>query len=218
MKGVTFGTIHSYLDLNLILAPFTPTPAEPKLNFLEIPGRDGHLDLTEANGNVKYNSREFEFTFTVAPGDSLGFDRRATAVSNALNGLKCEIRLDRDPSWIWEGRCYVSEYDIDKNIGQIKVKAIVNPYKLKNVVRKTFTIKNTSRTSFLLTVEGRMPVVPTFECASGAIIEYLGTAYTLEPGKHKIPAICFKEGTHVLYMTGNVDSDILSMTYREGEL
>lgn len=131
MNGVYFGNIHSFYDLNLILAPFTPTPAEPKLNFLEIPGRDGHLDLTEANGEVKYNSREFEFIFTVAPGDPLTFDERVSAVSNALNGLRCKITLDRDPDYYWEGRCAVSEYDQDKNIGQIVVTATVNPYKLK---------------------------------------------------------------------------------------
>lgn len=131
MKGVSFGNIHSYDDLNLILAPFTPTPAEPQTNFLKVPGRDGYLDLTEANGEVKYNSREFVFTFTVAPGDALTFDERASEVANALNGLRCKITLDRDPDYYWFGRCAVDKYMQDKNIGKIEVKATVDPYKYK---------------------------------------------------------------------------------------
>ena len=86
MNGVYFGNVHSYEDLHLILAPFTPAPAEPQTNFLQIPGRDGLLDLTEANGEVKFNAREFVFTFTIAPGDPLTFDEWLSAVSNALNG------------------------------------------------------------------------------------------------------------------------------------
>lgn len=147
MNGVKFGVIHSYNDLNLILAPFTPTPAEPKVNFLEIPGRDGYLDLTEANGEVKYNSREFVFTFTAAPGDPLTFDERVSAVSNALNGLRCKITLDRDPDYYWEGRCAVSEYAQDKTIGQIEVTATVNPYKLKQ--EPTVIYSMTSENSLL---------------------------------------------------------------------
>ena len=52
MNGVYFDDIHSYRDLNLILSPFTPTPAVPQTNLLQVPGRDGLLDLTEANGAV----------------------------------------------------------------------------------------------------------------------------------------------------------------------
>lgn len=131
MKGVSFGDIHSYRDLNLILEPFTPTPAEPQTNFLQVPGRDGYLDLTEANGEVKFKSRVFSIPFTIAPGDDLTFDERVSMVSGKLNGLKCNITFDRDPDYYWFGRLSVDKYARNKNIGQIVVKATVEPYKYK---------------------------------------------------------------------------------------
>ena len=214
MNGVTFGTIHSYHDLNLILAPFTPAPAEPKVNFLEIPGRNGLLDLTEANGEVKFNSRELVFHFTVAPGDTLTFDERLSAVSNALNGLRCKITLDRDPGYYWQGRCALTEYDQDKNIGQIEVTATVDPYKLKqNATVVSVALSAEEKTVVL--ANSRMTVVPTIECTGEAVVTSGDAVYTLEAGKHRIPAIRFVEDENVLKLSGTGE---ITFTYQEGEL
>lgn len=202
MNGVTFGDIHSYNDLNLILTPFTPAPAEPKLNFLEIPGRDGHLDLTEANGEVKYNSREFEFVFTVAPGDPLTFDERVSVVSNKLNGLRCNITLDRDPDWYWNGRCVVSEYIQDKNVGQIVVKATVDPYKTKHE-KTEVGLTSFDKTEWITVVlyNGGKTVVPTITClgSNGSFMLKFGAdqrAFT--PGEHEWPLLQLVTGENLV--------------------
>ncbi len=217
MNGVYFGNIHSFYDLNLILAPFTPAPAEPKLNFLEIPGRDGHLDLTETNGEVKFNSREFEFIFTVAPGDPLTFDERVSAVSNALNGLRCKITLDRDPDYYWEGRCAVSEYDQDKNIGQITVTATVDPYKLKQNETVVSVVLVPPEVQTVVLTNSRKPVVPTITCTGNCSVS-LGPkrpSRSLEAGTHKIPAFRLVEGTTGFLVSGDCE---ITFTYQEGEL
>ena len=86
-KGIYFDDIHSYFDLNLILAPFVPTPAEPKTNYIDITGGDGSLDLTEGLGEVKYKDRNFTFTFTINPSEKMTFDEKVSQVSNALDGM-----------------------------------------------------------------------------------------------------------------------------------
>lgn len=214
MNGVYFGNIHSFYDLNLILAPFTPAPAEPKLNFLEIPGRDGLLDITEANGEVKFNSREFVFTFTVAPGDTLTFDERVSAVSNALNGLRCKITIDRDPDYYWIGRCVLSEYDRDKNIGQIEVTATVDPYKLKQNATVVSVALSTEEKTVVL-ANSRMTVVPAVECTGEAVVMSGDAVYTLEIGTHRIPALRLVAGDNVLKLSGTGE---ITFTYQEGEL
>lgn len=214
MNGVYFGNIHSFYDLNLILAPFTPAPAEPRVNFLEIPGRNGLLDLTEANGEVKFNSREFVFVFSVASGDTLTFDERLSAVSNALNGLRCKITLDRDPDHYWQGRCVLSEYDQDKNIGQIEVTATVDPYKLKqNATVVSVALSAEEKTVVL--PNSRMTVVPTIKCTGEAVVTFGDAVYTLETGTHRIPAIRLVEGENVLKLSGTGE---ITFTYQEGEL
>lgn len=215
MKGIYFGEIHSYRDLNLILAPFTPTPAEPQTNLLKVPGRDGQLDLTEANGEVKYNSREFEFNFTIAPGDFLSFDERASKVASVLNGLRCKITLDRDPDYYWVGRCLVDKYKQDKNIGQITVKAVVDPYKLKQNETVVSIVLASVEQSVVLQ-NSRMASVPVIECTdSGTTVVFEGNTYTLNAGTSKILDIRFVKGGNALKLSG---TGTITFRWQEGEL
>ena len=215
MKGVYFGEIHSFNDLNLILAPFTPAPATPQTNLLTIPGRDGYLDLTEANGEVKFNSREFFFTFTIADEDALTFDERLSVVSNALNGKRCNITLDRDPDFYWVGRCAVDAYDQEKNVGEIVVKAMVEPYKLRQKASVTsFALSPEARTVVL--ENDRMASVPVIECTDGgAVVGFGGKVFTLNAGTSRIHDIRFVEGSNVLTLSG---TGYITFTWQEGAL
>ena len=215
MNGVYFGEIHSYHDLHLLLAPFAPSPAKPQTNFLKVPGRDGSLDLTEANGEVKYNSREFTFTFYMTPEDDLTFDERVSEVNDALNGTRCKITLDRDPEYYWLGRCVVNKYTQDKNIGKIVVKATVEPYKLKQSAT-VFSAALSSAAATVYLQNKRMPCVPVIECTdSGAKVVFNGSTYTLNAGTNKILDIRFKEGSNALTISG---SGTIKFTYQEGAL
>lgn len=131
MNGVYFNELHSYNDFNLIMAPFTPAPAMPKTSYMDIAGGNGSLDFTEAFGEVKFNDRDLKFTFTIDPAETMTFDEKVTQISNALNGKKCKITLDRDADYYWDGRLTVNEYLQNKSIGQIVISATVRPYKLK---------------------------------------------------------------------------------------
>ncbi len=215
MKGVYFGNIHSYNDLNLILEPFTPTPAKPQTNFLRIPGRDGSLDLTEANGELKYDSRDFQFKFTIDPADGMTFDEKVSQVSNALNGRKFKITLDRDPGYYWSGRCVVDKYAQKKNLGQITVKATVDPYKLK----QSATVVSAALTSAGKEVSlenGRLAAVPIIECTDdNTTITFGSGTHKLNAGTHKVLNIRLVEGTNVLTVQG---TGTVKVTWQEGEL
>ena len=65
--GVLFNNIHSFYDLDLILSAVEVPPAIPKMVYVDIPGADGSLDLTEAHGEVKYNDRTISMLFTLNP-------------------------------------------------------------------------------------------------------------------------------------------------------
>ncbi len=113
-KGVYFGNIHTFFDLDLILSKVIVSPAVPKTVYIDIPGADGSLDLTEANGEVKYSDRDIKFTLTMNPASDLSesaWEAKKTEVSNALNGKACRITLDKDPGYYWEGRCKVDELE-----------------------------------------------------------------------------------------------------------
>lgn len=217
MNGIKFDDIHSYNDLHLIMQPFAPTPAKPKTSFLKVPGRDGTLDLTEANGGVKYNDRVFTFTFTVAPGDTLTFDERVTAVSNAINGRRCKITLDRDPAYYWVGRCEVNKLTRSGNVGKIVIKATVQPYKVA-VAEKTLNVTlSTTAKTVTLTNGGKMAAVPSVQCVgSSAKLTVGGNTYTINTGNTvKLYGVLLVEGNNSLSVSG---SGTVKFIWQEGAL
>lgn len=214
--GVHFDNIHSFIDLNLILSKVEISPATPKTTYVDIPGGDGSLDLTEALGEVKYNTRDIKFTFTVHPQDRMTFDEKCTQVSNALNGKMCEnITLDRDAEYYWQGRCTVNSYAQNKRLKQIVVSATVSPYKLKQNVTVCYIPVTAKQTTFVLK-NGRKPVVPTIESTAEAVLSFGGNEYAINAGTHKLLDICLKEGNNSFSVSGNVGN--ITFTYQEGDL
>lgn len=180
MKGITFGEIHSYNDLNLILSKVEIPPAKPKTNYIDIPGGDGSVDLTEAHGEVKFYDRECRFTFTMNPASDLSeaaWEAKKMEVSNALNGQKLKITLDKDAEFYYLGRCEVNEYLSNKRLRQIVVVATVEPYKWK---QEETVVKIVSDSHAPINVDENNPI--TFEDIKA-----------LEPGRYLVwyPFSCY---------------------------
>lgn len=211
MKGIWFNDLHSYSGLNLILSGVDIPPASPKTNFVDIPGGDGSVDLTEALGAVRYKDRECSFTFTVFPSDD--FEEKKREVANELNGKRFKITVDKDPDFYWDGRCVLDKYTSDKNVHTIVVKATVAPYKLKQN-QTTVIVPSGTRVSRTLW-NSRRTVVPTITNAAEATIIFGGGTYTINPGTHKILNIELVEGANPVVVTSTAP---VEFTYHEGDL
>lgn len=212
-RGITFNDIHSFRDLNLILSSVNIPPALPKTNYVEIPGSDIPLDLTEALGGVKYSTRDCTFTFTMNPSGGLSegdFEAKKTEVSNALNGLVCTITLDKNPDWFYIGRCAIDSYQSIKKIKQIVVRAKVHPYKYKQDVT-TVTVSAGTHTL----VNDRMAAVPTIETTAKTSLIFNGNTFSMNAGTHKFLDIQLKEGKNAI----TVETEgTVTFTYQEGAL
>lgn len=224
MKGVKFGDIHSWNDLDLMLEPFVIPPAIPKTNLLDIPAGDGSLDLTEALGVIRYHDRELVFNFTVNPLSEMTFEEKITQVSNALNGKAFNIMLDKDPDWYWEGRCIVNEHSQNKMIGKIVVKAIVRPYKLRpEIAKHTLSFKSYDSTVTVVN-NGRKTVVPEIVGYDNIPFKFTIEGQTFEITKYGtkiIPDFQLKERANEITLhgfTGYGQSPKLYLEFREGTL
>lgn len=211
MKGILFDTTHSYKDLNLLLSVVDIPPAQPKTNFVDIPGGDGSVDLTEALGDVKFKHRDCSFTFTVFPHED--YEEKKKTVSNLLNGKRCRIAVDKDPGFYWEGRCAINEYASDKRIHKIVVGAVVAPYKMKST-QTVVTIPAGESVKETLT-NGRMSVVPIITNTANATIAFGGNTYSFNPGTHNLSNIVLVQGENIVTVTS---TDSVTFTYQEGEL
>ena len=164
-RGVHFGDTHSFRDLNLVLAPFDYTPAVPKTNFIDIPGGDGSIDATEADGTIHYQDREFTFIFSVMPGDKLTFEERQTVVARALHGKRFEIVLDKDPEYFWRGRVWIDEYASNKRLRQIAIVARVSPYKVKKQKVNGVVTMETGYNDVIFRNDGGKIILPKIKLA-----------------------------------------------------
>lgn len=126
MIDVIFGDYRSYTDFGLVLEDMDIPPASPKTNYVDIPGGDGSIDLTEAFGEVKYNDRELEFAFSCRKED---FETKKRIVANAIHGKRMRVSTTVDPGYYYQGRVYIDSYETSAVFGRIVVKAIVEPYK-----------------------------------------------------------------------------------------
>ena len=211
MKGMYFDSVHSYEDLNLVLSSVSIPPAEVKKLYIDIPGGDGSVDLTAALGEVKYKDRECSFTFSVFPQDD--FEEKKTRISNLLNGMVCRIRLDKDPGYYYQGRCFVNEYASDKNLHQIVIGATVAPYKLKMSVTKV-TVPAGNAVSATLT-NARKSVVPTITTTANAEIKFAGNTFNVNAGTHTLLNIELKQGANTVSVTSTAP---VVFSYQEGDL
>lgn len=215
--GILFDSIHSYRNLGLILSSADIPPASVKTNYINIPGGDGALDLTEAFGGVRYNSRDCTFYFTVDPSQcesQATFEEKKTKVSNALNGLRCKITLDKDPEYYYFGRCTVDSYGLENGLRKIIVKAYVDPFKYKQKVT-TISSAITSTAKTLNLSNGRMPAIPRIKCTATTKIVFGSVTTTLKAGTHKVLDIVLKEGKNNISVSG---SGTVTFSYQQGDL
>lgn len=220
-RGTDFGGIHSSTDLHLIQQSVDVQPAEPKLNIVDVPGADGGKDFTEQPaGRVVYNDRKLTWIFALYPGEVWGAKHRE--VSNALNGRRCQITLDSDPDYYFDGRLTVKKYNVDKTLRQITVEAICRPYMMKQqetVVRGSMAQDHSVRT--LMLRNERKYVVPTITLDVAAIVSFGAADYALAAGTHKLLDIELQPGTNELRARtadAVTTSGTITVTYREGSL
>jgi phage-related protein len=214
MKGIKFDDIHSYYDLGLILSECSITPATPKTNYIDIPGADGSLDLTEALGEVKYNDRTGKLVFSVLPTDD--FEEKKSEISNLLNGKKFKITLDKDPDWYYQGRCSINDWKCDKRVGQITVDLKLQPFKYapETVVGIASTKKDISVKGFsvcpYITLEGRRNTdLIVYDENDVQIVRVL-----LSLGTHKYPQIVLQPGNYKVTTANSVGNCTMKFSER----
>ena len=215
MNGITFGNLHSYNDLKLILESKELGSPEVKVRKIDIEGADSSLDYTEFFGEPKYEDVTHKFSFsTIVP--QAQFLSQFSTVKNALHGKKMRIILDGDPLFYYMGRIKVSGFTNDKNIGKISVEADCEPFKYK--LEKTVFSTAVSGTKTISLTNSRKRAVPVvqIEAASGIRIEYHGSnIWDLGSGSYMLPELELVEGVNTVTVTGTGN---IKFTWQEGSL
>ncbi len=130
-------TYNSLEDWGLYLQePAMVSPPKPNTYMIEVPGRNGSLDLTESTiGPVTFQDREIEFRF-VCREKRKKWNEIYQKILNDIHGRNCTITCSDDPEYSYEGRVTVDEWGADEALAFPTVTATVRPFKTEKTLRE----------------------------------------------------------------------------------
>ena len=213
MSDIRFGTKWARADYGLIVAPYAIPMPEPQTNFVEIPGRDGTLDLSEAFGTIRYADRVIPLTlYARAP-----FDVLISSLAADVHGRRINVIFDRDPTYYYDARITVEDVERHAGYCELSLECRAKPYKLEHF-ETTITILPAGNATATLT-NTRMPVVPTITVSAEMTLTFTiaGVGYTinLAAGSHIVPSLVLTDGETKIDITG---TGSITFTYRKGAL
>jgi len=213
MKGVKFGSYHSYYEWGLILSEKEIQSPEPKTNYIEVEGSDSVLDYTEYFGDIKYKNRLLSFKFTKMNVIPDGFLALYSLVQDTIHGRKMQIILDDDPAYYYLGRVKINEWKSSKKIGEIVIEVDAEPYKYK--LEETVVTKAVTGSATITLNNSRKKVVPLITTNAEMTIAFNGYSGTFSAGTFTIPELELVEGNNTVTVSGTGN---ISFVYREGRL
>lgn len=131
---------NSYDDWHLVpKSRLLFNPPSVKTKYIDIPGADSHIDLTDVltNGPV-YNNREGSFDFYVL-NDYGDWAERYSNIMNYLHGRRLRAILEDDPNNYYIGRFSVETWGSETSWSTITISYNVDPYK-RNVTWNTTSL------------------------------------------------------------------------------
>lgn len=224
---------HSLKDWGLIICN-NDYLQEPEMEsyYVQVPGRPGKLDYTDAlTGRPVYSTRSIRIIFG-GVRERREWDIVISEYRNLLHGNLVKLVFDNDPGYFWQGRATIEEFDRTQRMGTFAL-AIrdADPYKysvldagsdwlwdtfsfLDGVIDDGENLSFAEQFSFTISEIG-MPFVPVIEVKriSSAALSMTanGKTYTLRTGENRFPDLIVDKNDVVLQFKGNA---LLSVKYR----
>lgn len=129
--SVKFGDYDSWKDWHLIPTsrPVISSPSE-RTTFVTVPGRNGKVDLSWAlTGKPIFENRTGSIEFYVDTNQWRGWHTAYSTIMKALQGSRMRVILSDDPSFYYEGMCWVDKWNSEERYSKISIQYDLYPYK-----------------------------------------------------------------------------------------
>lgn len=228
---------HSYDDWGLYVTN-TDCIGAPELitNYVEVPGRNGFIDMTEAiSGRPIYKNRKIKINLA-GTRFRTNWDSVISSFRNYINGRVCRITFDNDIAYFWRGRVSIEDFSSVMNLGAFSIEVDAEPYK--------YSIESTSEpwhwdpfnfetgvipesgdivvdgSETVVIPSGGMYVVPEIVVSNMTSATFSvtvgGKVFSLKNGTNRYPQILVNGDEEVqMYFVGNATVQIV---YRGGSL
>lgn len=242
--SITIGDKNTYDDWHLVLEE-RPSfqPPESQTYFIDIPGSNGTLDLSEAlTGYPTYKNRTGSFEFIIL-NDYQPWHELYSTMANYLHNRKLKAILEDDPEYFYEGRFFVTKWKSDHPRSKITVEYNVLPYKknihtvdepwlwdpfsFKNGIIYTVlfankTISGTTELKYNNLIIGDEPICPIIKVTGNVTsVRYINTylnvdiTKSLTEGDNIIPEIILTGDEPRLIFSG---TGTVTISFRKGKL
>ena len=230
MLGVTIGEKHSFNDWGIILSSKVISPPEPQLNRVNVPLRDGSIDLTESlTDDIKFKDRKITLNFTVM--DRATWTAKVSEIENYLHGKQMKIVFDDDLAFYYFGRVSVNKWETNKTIGKLVIEGTVEPFKYdvlssavdwewdifdfeEGIINETGELIVNGETTISLICR-RKRIFPIFTASEPMTVKFDDETFQLAAGKQKLYGIFLCEGVNEFTFNGK---GTVAIDYRGGSL
>lgn len=234
-------TIVDLRDMDFLLASYSIPDPEAKKHEVQVPGRDGTLDLTEALGGVYFENRTIDIDLNGNAVTSEQFQLKCSQLRNALDGKVCKVSFSDDPAYYWLGRVSVDAERLGRHHMSITLHVDAYPYKLSFISSyepwlwdpfsfvdgvitrpEDVVLNNQTKTVTLPTDPARQKVTLWLNTGSSGSVwvrtnrESSTTRHLLRLGRNRFPEVrMMPDVTTTLYLTG---TGSVGVDYRRGSL
>lgn len=215
-----FGTYDTDLNGPWTLAGWELTAAVYRTQFVEVPGRDGDLDMSTAltDGAPRYGSRNLTVTLERSDGTRLEREAAIDTMVNWLDGWRMDIRLPDDETHHLTGRVHVAKNYNDPAHASVTVTAVCDPWRYNDYETIIRATAGADPLEIRLTNSGRQTVVPVVEITgdeASVNLVYGAYSWALGAGTYQLPDIVVPQGGVTVTCSGAGE---VSFTYREAVL
>lgn len=224
-RKIIIGTYDTALEGLWTLTAWNFSKAIAKESYAEVPGHNGHIDLSTAltDGEPYYGNREFEAVFESSEGTRLAREERINQMINKLDGWRFNITLPDDPDHYISGRVRVERLYNDLAHASVRVSATCDPWRYNNSETVVGLIASSTTQTTSLINNGRRAVVPSVTVSGGTVLVSFGIgdgvqSWSLNSREYKpkdLPDLYLKSGATPLAYSGTGQ---ITLTYREAVL
>lgn len=218
-RGIALGT-YDTAEQGWTLTAWAFSAAEYQSNLVEVPGRNGPLDLSTAltDGEPRYGARTLTATFERSDGTRLDRETAINTMVNWLDGWRMDIRLPDDDAHYITGRVHVVKEYNDLAHASVTVTAVCDPWRFSNYETVVSLTAGETMQVARLTNSGRRSVVPVLQITGDAAavnLSHGSASWALSAGTYQLPDIVVRQGGAEITYSG---VGALSFTYREAVL
>lgn len=197
-----------------LLSTFEIGEAQAKTNYIDIPGGDGSIDLTEAlTGEVTYENRTITATFTLNQPRS-EWSTIMDQIRAYCHGRKFNIKAPYDDDHYFIGRVNVGPLERDGALATFEMTITCDPYKyINDLTVHNFTI-GSSGTLTVTLINSRRTAIPTVTINNTTQMIKGSASVSLNAGTHRVNAIPLIQGDNAITFNA-IEGTTIQVSYQE---